>query len=87
MCGKPGNPVVGLRRSLWFVIFFDEESSGADEVPACRGWRYAATNGSVFVVLVTLAILGFLALATLVVFSRVILSWVLTFGMAVWNAF
>ncbi|WP_200215214.1 hypothetical protein [Micromonospora coerulea] len=57
------------------MIFFDEDDASPDEPSSRQGWRYVATNGSVFAVMVALAVAGLLMLATLMVYSRVIVGW------------
>lgn len=68
------------------VIFFDDECATVDESAASRGWRYAATNGAVFFVLVVLTAIALVLFAAHVVYGRVILGWTLVVADAVRDA-
>ncbi len=68
------------------VIFFDDQCATADESPASRGWRYAATNSAVFIVLVALTAIALVLLTAHVVYGRVILGWTLVVADAVRDA-
>ncbi|MEH0821467.1 MULTISPECIES: hypothetical protein [unclassified Micromonospora] len=64
------------------MIFFDQDEAGPEEPSSRQGWQYVAKNGGVFAVMVAMTVAGLLTLATLMVYSRVIMGWAL----ALWFA-
>ncbi|MGK5440220.1 hypothetical protein ACSNN7_00065 [Micromonospora sp. URMC 105] len=64
------------------MIFLDGDDAGPEEPSSRQGWQYVAKNGGVFAVLVAMTATGMLMLATLLVYSRVVVGWAL----ALWFA-